>query len=375
MGQKDTKIKILHITQVQGGIQTYIEQIYHNIDNTKFEIEIACPEEQKSLVEFAKANNIKWYPLKLKWQISPISDLLSTLRIAHLVRKSNPDLVHAHSSKAGFVTRIASIFFKPTVLYTPNAYAFLGHKGIKRSIFLTIEKISRLFTDILLASSKSEEIRSIKEVKIPKHKVRLFPNSIDIPEFTRVDKSRSANQTITTVGRLVYQKNPMMFLRVCKILKDRGVNAHFQIIGAGFEDRLKEEIDSLMKEYDLFNNLTIFDWMNREELIRKLQETDVFVMTSNFESFGYVAAEAQSLKIPVVTTDVDGLNEIVADNETGFLIQVDDDNRMADKIIWLLEHKEKAKEMGQKGRERVTEQFNIRTNIAILENIYKEYSS
>jgi hypothetical protein len=156
------KIKILHITQVQGGIQTYIEQIYHNIDSTKFEIEIACPEEQKSLVEFAKANNIKWYSLKLKWQISPISDILSTLRIAHLVRKSKPNLVHAHSSKAGFVTRIASIFFKPTVLYTPNAYAFLGHKGIKRRIFLTIEKISRLFTDILLASSKSEEIRSIK---------------------------------------------------------------------------------------------------------------------------------------------------------------------------------------------------------------------
>lgn len=371
--EQNEKIRVLHITQVQGGVQTYIEQIYHNIDEERFEIEIACPEEQKSLIKFAIDNNIKYHPIKLKWQISLLSDFIGVFRVIKLVKKVKPNIIHAHSSKAGFVTRLASLFFKPSVLYTPHAYAFLGHSGIKRWLFLNIEKLVRPCTDTILATSKSEYTRSIKEVKLPSSKVQIFLNSIDIPEFTRINKTEPTKSIITTVGRLVHQKNPMMFLEVCKNTHNTHPNTHFQIIGAGFEDKLKTEIDCYIKENNMGDYITIFNWMSRQELIEKIRKTDVFVMTSNFESFGYVAAEAQAIEIPAVCTNVDGLNEIVADKETGFLVKVDDVKGMAEKIIWLLENKEKAKQMGQRGRERVTNNFNIKTNIAILEEIYKKH--
>ncbi len=369
MSTTSDKIKVLHITQVQGGIQTYIELIYNNIDKSKFEIEIACPPEQKSLIAFAVKNNIKWHPVNLKWEISPFSDILSVFRIKRLVKKIKPNIIHAHSSKAGFVTRIASVFIKPTVLYTPHAYAFLG--GKKK--FLILEKIARLFTQVVVACSQSEYNRATKEVKIPARKVEIFPNSIDIPNFT---KKHSTNKTpiISTVGRLVAQKNPMMFLRVCKLLRDQHIDVHFQIIGAGFDDKLKATIDSYIKANDLADKITIYNWMDRSALLEQLRQTDVFVMTSIFESYGYVAAEAQALEIPVVSTNVDGLNEIVLNKKTGFLVDTNDDENMAKKISWLLDNSEAAKEMGKNGRKRMAEKFNIKTNISKLEDIYKTFS-
>lgn len=371
---KHKKTVVLHITQVQGGIQTYIEQIYKNIDKDRFELEIACPKEQESLIQFAVNNNIKWHPLKLKWRISPFSDVLSVLRIIRLVKKTNPNIIHAHSSKAGFVTRMASVFIKPTVLYTPHAYAFLSGNGLKEKAYLCLEKLARPFTDVLLACSKSEYNRSVKDVKFSPSKISVFQNSIDIPTFTKVEREHTETPIITTVGRLVFQKNPLMFLQVCKLLKDNNVNAKFQIIGAGFDDKMKEEVDLYMKKNNLHDSIKVFNWINRQDLIEKIRHTDVFVMTSVFESFGYVAAEAQALEIPVVCTNVDGLNEIVIDKETGFLVDTNDVEKMAEKISWLLENSEAAKEMGKAGRLHILNKFNILNNINILENIYQKHA-
>ncbi|MEO7216478.1 glycosyltransferase [Mucilaginibacter sp.] len=369
------KIKVLHISQVQGGIETYIEQIITNIDRNRFEVMLACPAQRESIIKMVNKYNVPYINLEITIEIAPLSDLKSIIETIKLVRRLKPDIIHAHSSKAGMTTRLASIFFKPKVFYTPNAYAYLGQKGLKRKVLLWIEKLAIPFTDFLLAASQSEARRSKVDVGFPDRKVVVYPNSIEIlPQRDEPVGAPKNFKMITMVGRLVDQKNPMMFLRVCKLVTDLRNDIRFQIVGAGFDDKWKDALEQYIAENHLEEKINILSWKSREELLQTIRETDVFVMTSMFESFGYVVAEAQMLQVPVVATNVDGLNEIIQDGVTGYLIEVDDDQSMADKILAVIDDSVKTADMVKKGRERVSDLFDIKTNIKILEQFYTENS-
>lgn len=369
----DNKIKVFHISQVQGGIQTYIEHIVENIDKEKFELVLACPAERESLIKMAAKRGLPYLNLEMKIEISPLSDIKSIIDTVKLVKQIKPDIIHAHSSKAGMIVRLASVFFKPKVAYTPNAYAYLGKAGIKRTAFKIVEQLAIPVTNFLLAASKSEAKRSINDLKFPKNKVVVFPNSIDIIPV-QPKKIKYEKRMVTKIARLVDQKNPLMFLRVCKIITDLLDDVSFQIIGAGFDDKLKPEMDKYMTEHNLLDKISILSWMDRIETLNIIQSTDVFVMTSAFESFGYVVAEAQMLEIPVVATNVDGFNEIIEDGKTGYLINSNEDQLMADKIIYILDNPDVGNEMGKRGRTRVSEIFDIKKNIKILEDFYTDNS-
>jgi len=265
------------------------------------------------------------------------------------------------------------MFYKQTTFYTPNAYAYLGKSGLSRSFFLNVEKSAIPFTDILLAASNSEAKRSINDLKFPEKKVKVYPNSIEIlPLKEKVENKE--RKIITMVGRLVNQKNPMMFAKVCKEVTDVRNDVFFQIIGAGFDDQLKTQVEDYISENNLTEKISIIKWMSRSDLLTTIRNTDVFVMTSAFESFGYVAAEAQMLEVPVVASNVDGLNEIVENNSTGYLVDPNDVGSMAQKIVYILDNPDKGKEMGKLGRIRVSKLFNIKENIKLLEGFYMDYA-
>jgi glycosyltransferase involved in cell wall biosynthesis len=368
-----SKIRVLHISQVQGGVETYIEQIINNIDRDRYELIVACPEMRQSLIKMAGKYDVPYINLENTIEISPVNDLKSILATIKLVRTLKPDVIHAHSSKAGMITRIASVFFKTKVLYTPHAFAYLGKQGIKRTFFLLVEKIAKPVTDLILATSYSEAARATNDVGFSEKKVITCPNSIEIlPERTR--KEKTDRIMITMVARLVDQKNPMMFLRVCKIVTQARDNVFFQIVGAGFDDKWKTDLENYIADNRLEDKMAILSWKSRAELLQTLRETDVFVMTSLFESFGYVVAEAQMLHVPVVATDVDGLNEIIENNITGYLVNVNDDAAMAEKILAVIDDDHKTDDMVKKGRERVSKLFNVKNNIKILEQFYDEHA-
>jgi len=366
------KTKILHVTQVGGGIQTYLDFIFNNIDRDKFELILVCPSDKTSLIKMADTYNVKHYNINLEWQISPLKDFRSIISFAKLVKEIKPDIIHAHSSKAGMIARLASLFFSEPVTYSSHAFAYLGKQGISRRIFILIEKLAIPVTDILLATSKSEAARAVTDLAFPKKKIDIYPNSIEIlPIEERVEKS--GKKLITTAGRLVYQKNPLMYLKVCKLVTDIRDDVLFQIVGAGFEDKLKGEIDQFIEAHSLQNKISIIHWMDRPTLLKTIQSSDVFVMTSVFESYGYVAAEAQMLEVPVVATNVDGLNEIVENNVTGYLVESDDAKAMADKVLYLLDNPDHARRLGKNGRLRIKKLFDIKDNIKILEQFYDKF--
>lgn len=371
------KIRILHLTQVSGGIETYLSHIFTYLNRDAYELLLVCADERKSLIKMAEEKCVRVFPIKMKWKISPVSDFMTIIALVKLLKHLKPQIIHAHSSKAGVIARISGIFYKAKIIYTPNAYAYLGFSGFKRSVFLSIERIMIPFTDCLLASSESEKTRSINDVKFPSSKVLVYPNSIE-PQVANdnleiVIEPNSLPFIITTVGRLVKQKNPMMFVAVCKAVAEKRKNVIFKLIGIGFDDQYKMQLEEYILDNKLTDSVLLQSWMSKAELHYNISKSHIFIMTSLFESFGYVAAEAQLLGKPVVATNVDGLNEIVDNNNTGYIVELDDVATMAKRIIHLMDNPALRKQMGEAGKKRMLMKFNIERNIQYLDVAYSSF--
>ena len=108
-----------------------------------------------------------------------------------------------------------------------------------------------------------------------------------------------------------------------------------------------------------------------EELPELLRNVDIFVMPSIREEFGVAAVEAQAMEIPVVSTRVGGVPEVVLDGETGILVEPGDSEQLAQAILTLIENPALRRQMGKRGREHVLANYRWEDNAALMENLYQ----
>jgi len=102
-----------------------------------------------------------------------------------------------------------------------------------------------------------------------------------------------------------------------------------------------------------------------------LRNVDIFVMPSIREEFGVAAVEAQAMEIPVISTRVGGVPEVVLDGETGILVEPGDSEQLAQAILALIENPALRRQMGKRGREHVLANYRWEDNAALMENLYQ----
>ena len=367
------KIRILHITQSVGGIETYIDMLLRYLEPAKFECSLICPDQEGTLAEKALSYDVPVHILPMVRSIKPWRDLRHYIEIKRLIRSIRPNIVHVHSSKAGVLGRMAASSIGIPCLYTPHAFAFLGRTGFTYWLFVSIERFMRPRTSRLVATSLSEANRATNEVGFSEDRVPIFSDSIEVEDYLHKEIPDNPNPPqVIMVGRLINQKNPEMFVRVAHRVRQHRPDVHFKIIGSGYQEFLREKVDAQIRELNFEQSLEIVPWLPRNELLDTLARTTVLAVPSRFESFGYVAAEAGMLQKPVVATNVDGLKDIIADGSSGILVDSNDDAAMAEKIVELLGNPALRKRMGQAGRKRVEEHFNITRNIRKIEAVYAD---
>jgi len=132
------------------------------------------------------------------------------------------------------------------------------------------------------------------------------------------------------------------------------VDFHLMIGGEGTE---KADLEKLISKNELEEKVTLTGFVDDAKSF--LMAVDVFALSSHWEGFGYVLAEAMACSKPVVAFDVSSNPELVSDGETGFLIPYGDVSAFADKLTELAQNPQLAKEMGAKGREKVERQFRL----------------
>jgi glycosyltransferase involved in cell wall biosynthesis len=362
------KPKVLLVTQAVGGVATHIEFILR-YGSSQYDFTLISPESE--LATTAERMGVHVIRHEFERAVTPFADLRSFAFLLRHCYLTHYDLFHFHSSKAGALGRAATwcLGLSDKTVFTPNAISYLGFRGAKQWLFLAIERLlSRVGT--LIAVSPSEGT-SLKKA-LPSARIAIVVSGVESDDVRRSSTVPQPlpGQSIVFSGRLTYQKNPEMFLRVALELLSRYPKLQAYMIGSGYHDEFSPLILSEVERSGLKERFKILDWVTRDQNLAFIKQADVLLLSSRFESFGYIVAEAMICGKPVVATRVDGVKDVVADGETGFLVDVDDIRSMVAHVSDLLDDETLRRSMGEKGRIRAAEVFDVKKNIQRQWQVY-----
>ena len=241
------------------------------------------------------------------------------------IRKFKPHIIHTHTAKAGFLGRIASIIsLQPSIrVHTFHGHLLNGYFGsFKRSLVVLAEKLLAMFTDQLLAVGDKVRQDLLNAGVGKKEKFSLMPPGLVIDKLPAKDESLKSfglsNSRLQCgfFGRITQIKRPDRFLDVVREVKKRGIDLDFFMAGDG---ELLEGCRKRISEQDL--PVTVLGWQSDIEKV--LSAADIVVLTSDNEGTPLSLIQAGMAGLPVVTTNVGSVPEIVLDGITGIITDLD----------------------------------------------------
>ena len=311
------------------------------------------------------------------------SDRKAYKRLKQIIEEFQPDIVHTHASKAGALGRKAAYSLKvPMIVHTFHGHVFHSYFGkVKTAIFKAIERNLAKKSTGIIAISELQKTELSKEHHIcPEQKIKVINLGFDLHKFhENLDEKRAVTRkefnvqedevAIAIVGRLAPIKNHSLFLESMRIVASKtqkkcvafivGDGTERDTITAkikdlGFPSHFRVEMTSWIKDIGTFN-----------------AGMDIICLSSNNEGTPVSLIEAQAANIPVVTTDVGGVKDILLEGETGFVVPKNNPEIYAEKVLLLIEDEKKRKKMSQNGWTFVEEKFHYTTLVKNVEAYYR----
>jgi glycosyltransferase involved in cell wall biosynthesis len=207
--------------------------------------------------------------------------------------------------------------------------------------------------------------------------VRIY-NGLDLDRFSRNVGARQDPPLVLAVGRLVEKKGFADLVRACGLLRRDGVRFRCRIVGKG---ELEGELRSLVQKLGLEDIVELGGPAGREELLALYPRASALVAPclvgsdGNRDGLPTVLAEAMALGVPVVSTDVTGIPELVEDGRTGLLVPQHRPEALAASIQRILDDRAGAEQFVRAARKRVEREFDLRANVAELRSLFEEVTA
>lgn len=360
MGGK--KIRILHVAQAAGGVDRYIRMLLKYLDKEKFENILVCSqdfhaEDYKGLVD-------SFEQIEMSRDIGG-NDLKAIRQVQKLIKKYDPDIVYAHSSKAGAIARVADIGLKNYCVYNPHGWAFnMRCSDKKRIMYTAIEKMAAPFCDKIICISEAEKQSALEKKICRENKLQVIFNGVDLEAYEYGEHGVVKRSSlgipegafvVGMVGRISPQKAPDVFVKMAKLVKDEVPNAHFIIVGNGNQEA---EIRKYVEDNDFSENLHITGWVDNP--MSYVELFDVACLLSRWEGFGLALPEYMMAGKPIVASRVDAIPNIIQDGENGLLVEVDDPAGASEAVLRIYRDKSLKDKLVVQGMEDVHNRFNAR---------------
>lgn len=287
-------------------------------------------------------------------------------------RQHRIDHIHAHFLASA--TTIALLAAAAAgIPYTATAHAFdiFQHSGRHRHAALRL-KCERAAAIIAISDFNRRHL--LAQHPGVRARIEVVYNSIDLDLFTRSAERRARGAHILSVGRLVPKKGYEYLIRALAKLRSEGVSAELSIIGDG---ELEHLLKALVDELNLTAHVHFLGRMPEEDTVAHYQRADVFALASvplpdgDMDGLPTVLIEALAMELPVVSTALSGIPEIIEDGVTGRCVPPFDVEALAAALRWLLEYPDQARMLAQCGRERVEAQFDRNKNAAKLYDVFQ----
>lgn len=334
-----------------GGVFTSVTQICNELVQRGYRVRLLFarrPETPRDIFQFLD-RAVEAAELPMVRDISPKADLKALISLIAEVRRFRPRVVHAHSSKAGVLCRIAAMAFRTRmqVYYSPRGLSFLREdvSPVRRQLYLWLERVAAHFGGTVIACSTSELERVRADVKTDR--VVLIENAVSSSKIPHREGELRPPLIIGTLGRISAQKNPRLFVDISRELQSRDVRLVW--IGGGDD----EDIIHRMRE----SGITVTGWIDREAALEKVSTFAVYLQTSLWEGMPLALIESALAGVPAVVTNIVGNRDVVCDGETGFVC--DSLAEMVTAVDRLLDDRELNDRMGAAARSRALTRFSV----------------
>ena len=328
------------------------------------------PEEEELLDEVRRASQKERLTGEViaalsEWGRRP--DFLRLYQAVHVgVRLRQMRIDHVHAHFAGMAARTAfwiQKFFGISFSFTGHANDIFAPRNFEIGLRSLVDAARVIVTETDFAEKFLRE-------RFPEHADRIHRiyNGLTIAGFRRANFS-SASPLIVAVGRLIDKKRFADLIRACGLLMERGRSFRCEIIGEG---PLEKELHQQIHDLDLQNYVKLLGPKPQHEIAEHLAMGTVFVLPSLIDASGgmdnlpTVIMEAMATGLPVISTPIGGIPEMVVQNETGVLVPAGDSSALASAIERVIADLSLARRLGENGYKRANELFSIEKNVREL---------
>jgi len=308
--------------------------------------------------------------------LSPLSDLSAFLSLVRMIRREKPQIVHTHTSKAGFLGRWAAWLCRvPIIVHTPHGHVFWGYFGPCRTrFFIALERWTARITTKLVMLTEREKADHMRFRIAPEEKFSVIHSGVDLSRF-RPDPARKAeirsaleipseSIVVATVGRLTAVKGQDTLIRAIAECLRQGGKVFLLTLGEG---ELRSDLEALSAELGIAEAVRFLGW--RPDVASVIDACDIFCLPSLNEGMGKAIVEAMVMGKPVIASDVGGIPDLVIPGENGILVPPGDSNALAKAILNLRDHPEVRVKMGELGREKALG-YGVESMIHKIDGLY-----
>jgi glycosyltransferase involved in cell wall biosynthesis len=325
-----------------GGAQTYVAQLAAALER-EYDVVVAAHGDG-----FLAGAGFRYVPLRhMRRRLDPLHDALALIELWRLFRRERPLVVHANSSKAGVLGRLAAFGARvPVRFFTVHGWAFKAHTGLASKAYLWADRLMSPLTTTTICVAHGERDAGLQARTCRAERTVVIHNGVplDVPRRG----AHTGPVTLLSVGRL---RAPKDFVTLVRAMA--GLEARLRIAGDG-PDRpaLEAEIDRLgLSNVELLGT--------RDDVPELLAGADVFVLASDSEGMPMSVLEAMAAGLPVVASAVGGVPELVRDGETGALVPPRDSAALAGALRRIVSDPALVDRLGEAGRQRVEREFSL----------------
>ncbi|MGC8691194.1 MAG: glycosyltransferase family 4 protein [Caldisericum sp.] len=383
--EKEKIKKVMFLATVDATIYAFLIPHMKILREMDYEVEAACS--NVGFTDKIEKEGFKVYNLPFRRNPFSISNIKAFLKLYRIMKENNYLMLHTHTPVASFLGRIAGrLVGIPHIVYTAHGFHFheRGSK-IKNFVYYRLERFAGRFTDALITINTDDYRIALEEKLIPYGKVFYVKGvGVDVekisPQKNQEEKplilqeilncgnlEGFTGKILVSIGRLEGEKHFDHIIKALFAVKSAGKAFKCVIAGDG---SLKNHLVCLAKNLKLQENIYFTGYTKK--VIKLLSVSDIFVFASSREGLPVSVMEAMAMEKPVVAYNIRGVRDLVEDGVNGFLLPFGDIEGLANKIIYLMENPEIAKEMGRRGREKIEKEFSLKIILKDMKNLYKE---
>lgn len=369
---------------IPGGASKIVQQIISNNGEYRFTLFTGPQDMDTNIInEIQKNAEVKVIPSLVR-NIRPCLDINAYLRLKDILSQKKFDVIHTHTSKAGFIGRLAAIKNGiPKIIHTPHGSIYTKKNKIEgvpqfslgKSLIRKAERFVGKDTTYLTVLSQHEREICINMGLGTEKNIIVIPNGIDYREFSISQRERNNvrielninpdDLMLLSVGRLSAEKGHSILIKAFLRALSDNPKLKLAIVGDG---PLKSKLVKFSEQSENKGKILFYGY--KKNIRKYLASADVFVLPSLYEGFGLAVIEAMAMGLPVIATTVGGIPEIISDGIEGYLVEPSNCIALATKILHLSASSETRRNMGVAGKEKA-KQFSLEKMLQGYYNLYR----